>query len=712
MLSKTLLLSAYEIGTSQIQHQAEEDLNKDLQQIHSGHPEPVYMIPDGCPRLPATPPFALPRAHSIGSCATTNSITILSALSTAVPAAFTSDGNFMQPDPNKTSIHLERIDAGDMTSTTLMERNVLTEQLYNAADLPYYLSMLRELYKASMQCPYSYTDTNASTHSTRLFNLHYLSLSNLGIHQGLDIDQALQLRIEKTAFYLLMSLALIQPAGANTKAHFIINVMCCLYANNPAVISQTTSVPIFDGLHIYTEVEYVDDILQHGGLEDSEALSTRLLRNKQISGQSRKGLRNSTKEVVSRKYGLQSLFTGAALSLTKYANALKVADQVSSGSFQDLSPHDINTALALLLIVGKYERVASILKSLNIPSLSLIVVQGCSLNTQTHCERLIREISMASDGAQQEGVRTLRAQCRDVGVDPLLLLGIMSGQAHSLRPYCTTVLDCLLASLHLCPGTVGDSLQLAENLSKQCGLYKEFSNDIVVILMKHYAGMPCLTPLDKQVIDEQLSKKQGQYAPIQHTANIAPSGFNLPPALQRQSLQLTMTDDENSPSSDIFLKLTIGHHISRYNEVLVFIIVSILLGLGFGPRDFCERQILLQPYSLAASYYLQRHHAYDFACIPLLSVPDSIFGAIRRDDISAELYGVLQSCIDKVIGSHSNHSKREQTLDARKLDSEYGISFELLVNALRKYRYWVNKRVSDPHTILDCSQIADCVNYI
>lgn len=711
MLSKTLLLSAYEIGTSQVQHQADETQNEGLGQGEPEIPEPIYMIPDGCPRLPITPSFTLPKAASIGSCAITNSSTILSALGTAVPVAFTSDGNLMQVGSNKASIHLERIDSSDMTSTTLIERNFLTKQLYNDADLAYYRLMLREFYNASVKCAYSYTDMNAPIPNTNLFNLHYLSLSNLGINYELDINQSPQSHIKQTAFYLLMSLALIQPNGANTKAHFIINVMCCLYANNPAVISQTTSVPIFNGLHVYTELEYVDDILQHGGLEDSEALSTRVLKNKQIPGQSRKGLRNSTKEIVSRKYGLQSLFTGAALSLTKYANALKVADQVSTGSFQELSPYDINSALALLLIVGKYEKVANTLKLLNITRLSLIIVQGCSLNTQTHCERLIREMSLSSDGAQQEGIKTLCAQCREVGIDPLLLLSIMCGQVHSLKPYCTTVLDCLLASLHLCPGTVGDSLQLAEHLSEQCNLHSEFSNDLVVILMKHYSGISCLTSIDRQLIDEQVSQKQDQHD-VHYPSNIGPSGFHLPPTLQGQYLQLTTADDDSSLSSDIFLKFTVGHHASRYNEVLVFIIVSILLGLGFGPKDFHERQILLQPYSLAASYYLQRHHAYDFACIPLLTVPDSVFGAIRQSDISAELYDVLQSCIDKVISTHSVTSKTEQSLDAHKLDNEYSISPELLDNALRRYAYWVSKRVFDPHTILDCSQMTDCVNYL
>ncbi|EES99107.1 Hypothetical protein GL50581_3646 [Giardia duodenalis ATCC 50581] len=224
MLSKTLLLSAYEIGTSQVHQPVDKDMNKDLQQER---PEPIYMIPDGCPRLPITPPFSLPKARSIGSCATTNSAIILSALNTAVPVAFTSDGNFMQPGNNRVSIHLERIDTCDMTSTTLMERNVLTEQLYNAADLPYYLLMLKELYKSSVQCAYSYTDMTAPTPSTHLFNLHYLSLSNLGIRHGQDDGQFPISHIEKTAFYLLMALALIQPAGANPKAHFVVNVMCC-----------------------------------------------------------------------------------------------------------------------------------------------------------------------------------------------------------------------------------------------------------------------------------------------------------------------------------------------------------------------------------------------------------------------------------------------------------------------------------------------------
>lgn len=710
MLSKTLLLSAYEIGTSQVHQPVDKDMNKDLQQER---PEPIYMIPDGCPRLPITPPFSLPKARSIGSCATTNSAIILSALNTAVPVAFTSDGNFMQPGNNRASIHLERIDTCDMTSTTLMERNVLTEQLYNAADLPYYLLMLRELYKASVQCAYSYTDMTAPTPSTHLFNLHYLSLSNLGIRYGQDDCQFLPSHIEKTAFYLLMALALIQPAGANPKAHFVVNVMCCLYANNPAVISQTTSAPLYEGLHVYTEAEYVDDILQHGGLEDSEALSTRLLKNRKISGQSRKGLRNSTKEVVSRKYGLQALFTGAALSLTKYTDALKVADQVISGNFQDLSPININTSLVLLLIVGKYERVASILKLLNIPSLSLIIVQGCSLNTQAHCEKLIQEISMSSDGAQREGIRTLHTQCREVGVDPLLLLKVMSGQVSSLRAYCTTVLDCLLASLHLSPGTVEDSLRFAESLSKQCNLYNEFSNDLTVILMKHYAGIPCLTSIDRQFIDEQLSRDQNQNQNIfgQDVTDAGPSGFRMPPAIRSQYLQLTGTSDED-PLSDIFIKLTVSHHTSRYNEVLLFIVVSILLGLGFGPKDFYERQALLQPYSLAASYYLQRHQAYDFACIPLLSIPDSVFGAARQNDISTEVYSALQSCIDKVIGSYSASSNKDQPLDARRLDSEYSISPELLASALRRYECWVNKRVANPHTTLDCAQIVDCVNYL
>ncbi|EFO63652.1 Hypothetical protein GLP15_200 [Giardia lamblia P15] len=712
MLSKTLLLSAYEIGASQVHPSAEEELTKNLQQEQ---PEPVYMIPDGCPRLPISLPFSLPKTRSIGSCAVTNIALILSALNTAVPIAFTSDGNVMQPSPDKTIIHLERIDTCDMTSMDLRERNVLTEQLYNAADLPYYLLMLKELYKASVPCAYSYTDMNVPDRapSTHLFNLCYLSLSNLGIRHELDANQQFQPHIEKTAFYLLMSLALIQPAGANHKAHFIINVMCCLYANNPAVISQTTSAPLFEGLHVYTEAEYIDDILQHGGLEDSEALSTRLLKNKKISGQSRKGLRNSTKEVVSRKYGLQALFTGAALSLAKYADAIKVTDQVSSGNFQDLSPHDINTSLALLLIAGKHEKVASILKFLNIPSLSLIIVQGCSLNTQAHCEKLIREIAMSGEGAQQESIKTLRAQCREVGIDPLLLLGVMSGQIHSLKVYCTTVLDCLLASLHLCPGTVGDSLHLAERLSEQCNLHKEFSDDLTVILMKHYAGIPCLTLLERQLIDDQLEKDRDRrsYPLAQDIGNAGPSGFQIPPFAQSQYLKLTKTDDENPPS-DLFIKLTIGYYTSRYNEILIFIVVSILLGLGFGPKDFYERQILLQPYSLAASYYLQRHHAYDFACIPLLTIPDSIFGAVRQNDISAEVYTVLQSCIDKIIGSYSASFKRDQPLDARKLNSEYSISPELVVSALQRYECWVNKRISDPHMLLDCAQVADCVNYI
>lgn len=711
MLSKTLLLSAYEIGASQVHPPAEEGLAENLQQEQ---PEPVYMIPDGCPRLPISLPFALPKTRSIGSCAVTNSALILSTLSTAAPIAFTSDGNAMQPSSDKAIIRLERIDTCDMTSITLRERNVLTEQPYNAADLPYYLLMLREFYKASVPCAYSYTDTSVPDRAptTHLFNLCYLSLSNLGIRHELDANQSLQPHIEKTAFYLLMALALIQPAGANHKAHFIVNVMCCLYANNPAVISQTTSAPLFEGLHVYTETEYIDDILQHGGLEDSEALSTRLLRNKKISGQSRKGLRNSTKEVVSRKYGLQALFTGAALSLTKYADAIRVADQVSTGSFQELSPQDINASLALLLIAGKYEKVASILKLLNIPSLSLIIVQGCSLNTQTHCEKLIREIAMSGDGAQQESVRTLRAQCREVGIDPLLLLSVMSGQIHSLRMYCTTVLDCLLAGLHLCPGTVGDSLHLAERLSEQCNLHKEFSDDLTVVLMKHYAGISCLTSLERQLIDDQLERDRDRKShPLaQNVANAGPSGFQMPPFAQSQYLKLTKADDE-SPPSDLFIKLTMGYYASRYNEVLIFIVVSVLLGLGFGPKDFYERQVLLQPYSLAASYYLQRHHAYDFACIPLLTIPDSIFGA-ARNDISAEVYTVLQSCIDKVIGSYSASSRRNQPLDARKLNSEYSISPELVASALRRYECWVNRRIPDPHMLLDCAQVADCVNYV
>lgn len=112
-------------------------------------------------------------------------------------------------------------------------------------------------------------------------------------------------------------------------------------------------------------------------------------------------------------------------------------------------------------------------------------------------------------------------------------------------------------------------LHLAERLSEQCNLHKEFSDDLTVVLMKHYAGISCLTSLERQLIDDQLERDRDRKShPLaQNVANAGPSGFQMPPFAQSQYLKLTKADDE-SPPSDLLSSLPWAimlHDITRFS---------------------------------------------------------------------------------------------------------------------------------------------------
>lgn len=609
MIGRSFLLSAYNPEQASERDEALEHDEVPLEQAFCG-------LPEGCPRVALDKPLPLQKMTRIAG---------LSAASASLPAflatrravGFTPDGNLLVTTGYRMNVH------------------------YRGPTMDTELDGLMELYvKYTETAPYAYTELPN-------LPLRYFSRGNM-------ITNPM-----KSAPQFLMAVA---SQKLPDDVHYISHLMCCLFSRHPSLFDLAEPFQIREG-HIFCEPDYKDDVFAYGTVADSTALSFNgsESRWKPVDKGRQDDLHNSTKEILTRRHAVRSILHEHFQTTSQWREAQAVLARFP-GNKTSLTPDIINRTVATLLLAGEFISASDILQAFELQRAALIVVQGCTLSSVGQCRRLLGSL----DAPQvQTDVRALKTQCQRTGIDLHSTLGILCGYLEPLIPHCTSVKDCLLAGLNLCPGTMENAIRFAEDLARRCNLLIDFERDLGVILLKHYCGL-------------SYGREQGRQEGIQQEG--------------RSSL------------SDVYVALASYNTHLCNNAPLVFMVITTLAGLGFPPPPAIAMPRLLAPFAAAASFYFQRRQRYGPACVSLLSSFDPCYDELDQRELREDMYQLLLSVAGRLVG---NFVSRESLTDDMITTLELPIP--LLQRAFGIYSIWSCQRMAQVHTTfsLPCEELGE-----
>ncbi|TNJ27079.1 hypothetical protein GMRT_10056 [Giardia muris] len=606
MIGRSFLLSAYNPEqTSEREEVPERD--------ELPHEQAFCGLPEGCPRVALDKPLSLQKLSKVAGLSGASASLPLS-LETRRAVGFTPDGTLL----TTTGYRMNVQHRGPTTETEL--------------------DGLMELYvRYTETAPYHYTELPG-------LYLRYFSRGNMTTNP------------KKSAPHFLMAVA---AQKLPDDVHYISLLMCCLFSRHPSLFELAEPFQTREG-HVFCEPDYKDDVFAHGTVADSTALSFASTEShwRPVENGRQNDLHNSTKEILTRRHAVRSILYEYFQSTPQWRDVQSVLARFP-GNKMSLSSDVINRTVATLLLAGEFVSASDILQAFELQRAALIVVQGCTLSSVDQCRRLLS--SLNSQQAQAD-VRALQAQCKSTGIDLNSILGILCGNIDPLIPHCTSVKECLLAGLNLCPGTMENAVCFAEDLARRCNLLGEFERDLGVILLKHYCGLPYGRGQDQE-------RRGGT-----------------------RSL------------SDVYFALSL-YKTHLYNSgPLVFLVVTTLSGLGFSPPPAAALPRLLAPFLAAASFHFQRRQRYGPACVPLLSSFDPCYDEFGQRELREDVFQLLLSVAGRLAG---NFASREMLTD--NLIAALELPIPLLQQAFGTYSLWTGQRMIQEHTTfsLPCEELGE-----